>query len=55
MISYIFDHTYAGDLASMGIEYLSLSNDYEVEVIESVDSEFTDYLMQHADAYYRIN
>jgi hypothetical protein len=55
MISYTFDHSYAGDLASLGIEYLSLSNDYEIEVIESVNHEYTDYLMQHADAYYRIN
>ena len=54
MINYTFDHAYAGDLAALGIEYLTCNNDYEIEVIESVDHELTDYLMQHADSHYRI-
>ena len=55
MIKYTFDHEYAGDLASLGIEYLSLSNDYEIEVIEPVDHEFTGYLKEHSSHYYVIN
>ena len=54
MISYTFDHEYAGDLASLGIEYMSCYNDHEVEVIEPIEHELTDYLKQHASCYYVI-
>ena len=53
-ITFEFDHQYAGDLASLGIEYMSCKNDYEVEVIEPIEHELTAYLKQHSDYYHVI-
>tara|TARA_B100001939_G_scaffold215603_1_gene185403 strand:+ start:973 stop:1194 length:222 start_codon:yes stop_codon:yes gene_type:complete len=53
MISYVFDHEYAGDLASLGIEYQSSNdNDYEIVVTEFDDHKLTDYLKEHCSHYY---
>jgi hypothetical protein len=41
MIQYTFDHEYAGDLASLGIEYQSGDNDYEIVVTEPDDHRLT--------------
>ena len=56
MLSFIFDHEYAGDLAALGIEYQSHpDNDYELIVDEPCDHPMIDYLMDNADCYYDIN
>ena len=56
MVSFIFDHEYAGDLASLGIEYQSHpDNDYEVIVETNSDDPMINYLKDNADCYYDIN
>ena len=51
MISYVFDHEYAGDLASLGIEYYSKDNDHEIECMVSQDHKHFDQLIEASNDY----
>lgn len=51
MIRLTFDHEYAGDLASLGIEYYSKDNDYEIECMISQDHELFEQLKDASNDY----
>ena len=55
MIKYTFDHEYAGDLASLGIEYQSGDNDYEIVVTESSDHRLTDAFKALSEYYHDLD
>ena len=54
MIKYTFDHEYAGDLASLGIEYQSGDNDYEIIVTEPRDHRLTAALEALSEYYHEV-
>ena len=51
MIRLTFDHEYAGDLASLGIEYQSRDNDHEIECMVAQDHELFDQLYDASNNY----
>ena len=56
MFSLIFPASFAHDLSSLGVEYMTFPNrDDIVEVIESIDNPIIDFLIDHANYSYRIN
>ena len=56
MFSLIFPASFAHDLSSLGIEYMSFANrDDIVECIESIDNPIIDFLIDNANYSYRIN
>ena len=52
MAKFLLDHEYAGDVASLGLEYQSADNDYEI--IVNVDRNDRLYDMINAIAEYEI-
>ena len=55
MISYVFDHEYAGDVASLGLGFESADNDYEIVVSIEHDNPHYDKLAAIADEYYAVS
>ena len=56
MFSLIFPASFAHDLSSLGIEYMSFANrDDIVECVESIDNPIIDFLIDNANYSYRIN
>ena len=53
MIKYTFDHEYAGDLASLGIEYQSSDNDSEIIVFAPWSHPLTNDLKINSLCYQR--
>ena len=55
MIQYTFDHEYAGDLASLGIEYQSGDNDYEIIATVSSDHNLTEAFKSLSEYYHDLD
>ena len=56
MFSLIFPASFASDLSSLGIEFMTFKNrDDIVECVESIDNPIIDFLIDNANYSYRIN
>ena len=56
MFSLIFPSSFAADLSSLGVEYLTFNNrDDIIECVESIDNPIIDFLIDNANYSYRIN
>jgi len=49
MMTFILDHEYAGDVASLGIEFQSADNDYEIVVSIEHDHPYYNNIAAIAD------